>query len=232
MKKLVSVIIPAKDEEESIGKVLRDLNKVIKNTKKYIFEVIVIDDKSKDSTGAIARKYGTKVIRNVGKSGKGKALALGFKHAKGDYIVMLDADYSHKPEEIPDFLKKIEEGYGLVVGSRQLGGSEEYTFVRHVGNVLLTSAFRIFFGIFLSDAINGFKIFKRKVIENYKYKSKDFEIEIELIANALREKEKVGEITSHERERGGGKMKSFAPVHGTKFLLKIISEGLKIRLGL
>src|SRR3989344_8649050 len=130
MKKLVSVIIPAKDEEATIGKVLSDLNKVIKKTKKYRFEVIVVDDKSRDRTGIIARGYGAKVIRNHGGSGKGKALALGFKHAKGDYIVMLDADYSHKPEEMPEFLDELEKGYGLVVGSRHLGGSEEYTFVR------------------------------------------------------------------------------------------------------
>lgn len=111
------------------------------------------------------------------------------------------------------------------------GGSEEYTLIRLIGNVLLTSAFRIFFGIPLSDAINGFKAFKRNVISNYKYKSKDFEIEIELIANAVREGEKIGEIPSHELARSGGEMKSFAPVHGTKFMLKIISEGLKVRLG-
>ena len=231
MKKLVSVLIPAKDEEASIGKVLKDLNKVIKKLKKYKFEVIVVDDKSKDKTSIIARKYKAKVIRNKGESGKGRALALGFRHAIGDYIIMLDADYSHCPEEIPDFLKKIEEGYSLVVGSRQLGGSEEYTFVRNIGNVLLTSAFRIFFGIFLSDPINGFKVFKRNIVKNYKYKSKDFEIEIELLANTFREKGKVGEIPSHEKARFAGKMKSFAPVHGTKFLLKIISEGLKIRFG-
>ena len=232
MKKLVSVIIPAKDEEATIGKVLKDLNKVIKKTKKYRFEVIVVDDKSRDRTGIIAKRYKARVVRNNGTSGKGKALALGFKHAEGDFIVMLDADYSHMPEEIPVFLKKLEESYGLIIGSRHLGGSEEYTFVRLVGNIILTSAFRIFFGVALSDALNGYKAFKRSIIDKYSYKSSDFEIEIELIANAMRENEKVSEVISHERARAGGKMKSFAPIHGTKFLLKIISEGLKIRLGL
>jgi glycosyltransferase involved in cell wall biosynthesis len=231
MKKLVSVIIPAKDEEASIGKVLNDLNTTIKKIKKYRFEVIVVDDKSKDKTGAIAKKYKSKVIRNEGSSGKGKALTLGFKHAKGDYIVMLDADYSHIPSDILKFLQKLEQGYGLVVGSRHYGGSDEYDLVRYFGNFFLTSVFRIFFGLYLSDALNGYKAFKQNVVKNYNYKSKDFEIEIELIANALREKEKVGEVPSHERARHGGTMKSFAPIHGPKFLLKIISEGLKIRLG-
>lgn len=122
MKKYVSIIIPAKDEEASIGKVLKEINNVIKDTKNYRFEVIVVDDKSKDKTGTIAEKYKAKVIRNKGKSGKGKALAIGFKHSKGDIIIMLDADGSHIPKEIPNFLKKLNEGYGLVVGSRNLGG--------------------------------------------------------------------------------------------------------------
>ena len=153
-KKLVSIIIPAKDEEANIGKVLKDLNKVIKKANRYTFEVIVIDDKSKDSTGAIARKYNAKVIRNTGQSGKGRALAVGFKNAKGNYIVMLDADYSHCPEDIPKFLVKLEEGYGLIVGSRHYGGSDEYDLVRYFGNFFLTSTFRMFFGIYLSDALN------------------------------------------------------------------------------
>jgi glycosyltransferase involved in cell wall biosynthesis len=231
MKKLVSVLIPAKDEEESIGMLLRDLFRVIRKAKKYRFEVIVVDDKSEDKTSDISKKSGARVIRNTGKSGKGKALAFGFKHAKGDYIVMLDADYSHVPEDIPRFLEKIEKGFGLVIGSRHFGGSDEYDLVRYFGNFSLTFVFRLFFGIYLSDALNGYKAFSRKIIDRYEYSSKDFEIEIELVANALREKMKIGEVPSHERERHGGEMKSFAPVHGTKFLIKIISEGLKIRLG-
>lgn len=231
MKKLVSVIMPAKDEEASIGLVLKDLNKIIEKTKEYDFEVIVVDDKSKDETGSIAEIYGAKVIRNEGKSGKGKAMSLGFKHANGDYIVMLDADYSHRPEDIPNHLRKLEEGYGLVIGSRYLGGSEEYNKIRSFGNFVLTAVFSAIFGTKLTDALNGFKALKRNIIDHYEYKSKDFEIEIELIANALRDKEKVGEIPSHECARHGGKMKSFAPLHGTKFLLRILSEGLKMRLG-
>ena len=232
MKKLVSVIIPAKDEEESIGKVLADLTKAISSIKNYDFEVIVIDDKSKDSTSKIAKKYRAKVIRNNGQSGKGRALALGFENAKGQYIVMLDADYSHRPEDMPQFLEKLEKGYGLVVGSRHFGGSDEYDIIRYIGNFSLTAAFRLFFNVYLTDALNGYKAFKRNIIDKYDYKSKDFEIEIELIANALREKEKVAEVPSHERRRYGGRMKSFAPLHGTKFLLKIIMEGIKLRMGL
>ena len=226
---LVSIVIPARNEEEVIGKVLIDINKEIFKLKKYQFEVIVVDDGSSDKTSNIARKYGAKVILNIGLHGKGKALIKGFREAKGDIIIMLDADYSHRPEDISEFLKKIDEGYGLVIGSRYTGGSDEYNLVRSFGNISLTTAFKIFFGIPLTDALNGYKAFKKSVIKKYSYFSKDFEIEIELIANALKERYTIGEVPSHERERAGGKMKSRAYIHGPKFLFAIIRHGFAYR---
>ena len=230
-KKLVSVVIPAKDEEKTIGLVLKDLNKVIYDIRSYAFEVIVVDDGCRDRTAAIARKYKANVVENKGVHGKGKALACGFRHCKGDYIVMLDADYSHMPEDIPRFLQKLESGYGLVVGSRYTGGSDEYTLVRSFGNLVLTTAFVTMFGIHVSDALNGYKAFKREVITGKSLHAKDFEIEIELIHRALKLGYKIGEFPCHERERAGGKVKSIAFVHGPKFLWEIIKRGLRYRLG-
>lgn len=231
MKKTVSVVIPAKDEEETIGMVLRDLNSEIRKLP-YDFEVIVVDDHSRDGTAKIASSFGAKVVRNKALPGKGNALKTGFRNAKGEIIVMLDADYSHMPEEMHLFLKQLEKGYGLVVGSRYTGGSDEYTLVRSFGNLVLTLAFVTFFGVKLSDALNGYKAFRKEVIGNRQsLKSRDFEIEIELIARCLRKGMKVGEVPSHERTRAGGKMKSKAFIHGPKFLFKIISEGLRYRFG-
>lgn len=229
-KKLVSIIIPAKDEEKAIGKVLSDVNKVIAGAKKHNFEVIVVDDGSTDKTSEIARKYKAKVVVNTGVHGKGKALVCGFRHCKGDYIIMLDADYSHMPEDIPRFLDKLNQGYGLVVGSRYTGGSDEYTLVRSFGNLVLTLAFTTMFGIRTSDALNGYKGFRREVVEGGKFHTKDFEIEIELIYRALKLGYKIGEFPCHERERAGGEMKSRALIHGPKFLIEIVKKGIRYRL--
>jgi len=229
-QELVSIIIPARNEEETIGMVLDDLDKVIKQNSEYAFEVILVDNNSNDRTTIVAQRSWVQIISEK-KKGKGYALVAGFNQAKGNIIVMLDADYSHMPEDIPLFLKKIEEGYGLVVGSRTTGGSEEYTVIRSFGNSLLTAAFTMVFSITLSDVLNGFKAFRKEVVKNYKYHSDDFQIEIELVANALRAGYKIGEFPSHERIRGGGKMKSMALIHGPKFLSRILIEGLKFRLG-
>lgn len=226
--KLVSIIIPAKDEEETIGRVLDDLNNTLNKIMDHTFEVIVVDNNSKDNTSKIAKEKKAKVFFEE-RLGKGRALLNGFNKSKGDYIIMLDADYSHRPEDIPRFLKKLEEGAGLVIGSRFYGGSDEYNVIRSFGNVSLTFIFRIMFGQHLTDVLNGFKAFKRDIYTNFNYSSKNFEIEIELVSNTLKQGYKIVEVPSHERERAGGKMKSFAPIHGTKFLLKIIEEGIKYR---
>lgn len=225
--KKVSIVIPAKDEEANLGNVLEDLKRAIQGDNKRDFEIIVVNDGSKDCTKAIALEKGVKVINNKGRHGKGNALRLGFKESTGDILVMMDADYSHRPEDLPLFLDRIEQGVGLVIGSRIWGGSEEYTRTRALGNMMLTTVFGLIFHRYLSDLLNGYKVFRREIFDNFEYNSSTFEIEIELAVNTLRLGYSIMEVPSHERERAGGKAKSNVVIHGTKFLLKIISEGIK-----
>ena len=82
-------------------------------------------------------------------------------------------------------------------------------------------------GRYLSDALNGYKLFRREVFTDFRYGSRNFEIEIEIIANALRKGYRVVEVISHERARAGGVMKSSAVRHGPRFLARIIWEGFK-----
>jgi glycosyltransferase involved in cell wall biosynthesis len=223
----VSVVIPARNEEETLPWVLRDLNDTIANLPHHDFEVICVDDHSTDATATIAKQLGATVVNNVGRRGKGRALRAGFERVNGEVIVMLDADYSHQPEELPLFLQALTGDVGLVVGSRVFGGSDEYTHVRALGNVFLSAALGLSTRRYLSDALNGYKAFRRDVFTDFTYTSTAFEIEIELIANALRKGYRVVECSSHERVRAGGEMKSKVIRHGTRFLLRIIWEGLR-----
>lgn len=224
----LSVIIPARNEEETLPMVLADLNATIATLTDQVVEVIVVDDRSTDRTAEIAKSFGARVVQNTsGRSGKGMALRAGFEAAQGTLLVMMDADYSHRAEELPVFLEAMKPGVGLVIGSRVVGGSEEYHHVRALGNVFLSAAVGLFMGRYLSDALNGYKLFRREVFTDFRYTSANFEIEIEIIANTLRSGSRVVEVSSHERARAGGEMKSRVVRHGTRFLARIIWEGMR-----
>jgi glycosyltransferase involved in cell wall biosynthesis len=223
----ISVIIPARDEEATIGMVLHDLYAILPTLNGFEAEVICVDDHSTDQTGAIASSFGARVIPNNGKSGKGMALRAGFREATGDILVMMDADYSHRAEDLPEFLKALRDNVGLVIGSRVVGGSEEYTHIRALGNVFLSTVLGLCTRRYLSDALNGYKVFRRDIFTDCSYTSRHFEIEIEIIANTLRKGYRIVEVSSHERTRAGGEVKSKVVRHGTRFLLRIFWERIK-----
>lgn len=228
--KKVSVVMPARNEEETIGVVLSELEGYITRYNKYEFETIVVADHCTDGTADIARDRGVKVLINEFPPGKGNALRFGFKNSTGDVIVMLDSDGSHNPGHIGLFLEAIENGAGLVVGSRALGGSSEYEIVRLFGNAIFTLTFCILFSVKMTDALNGYKAFVRDVYTGHRYGSKGFDIEIELLAQAIRKGYRIAEVPSHEEKRLGGKMKSDTLIDGARFLTAIVKEGLKYRL--
>lgn len=227
MPEKVSIVIPAKNEEMNLGLVLEDLKETFTDLSGPLVEVVVVDDNSSDGTAGVAQKHGVRVVHNPGPSGKGRALRLGFENATGSILVMMDADYSHRGEDIPKLVGALEDKVGLVIGSRVWGGSDEYTPIRALGNVFLTFALGLFLGRYLSDALNGFKAFRRDVFDDFHYTSRQFEIEIELLSNALRKGYRVVEVSSHERARAGGEAKSRVIRHGTLFFWRAFCEWLR-----
>lgn len=223
--RLISVVIPARDEEVPLGLVLDDLLAVCAGLPHQV-EVIVVDDHSRDRTAEVARRRGVLVVQNPGRPGKGRALRTGFAAAGGEYLVMMDADYSHRPEDLPALLEPLEKGAGLVIGSRIMGGSEEYTRVRAVGNIFFTGLFGLLYGRYLSDVLNGFKAFRREVITGPPLSANGFDIEIELLRRALGRGLSIVEVPSHERARAGGQAKSRVVRHGFQFLWAILKGKL------
>lgn len=223
----VSMVVPARNEADSIGLVCADLFKVIPQLEGYVCEVICVDDHSTDRTAEIAASFGARVVSNPGPSGKGRALRAGFEAATGDLLVMMDADYSHRAEDLPTMLAPLATGAGLVIGSRLMGGSDEFTRIRALGNLSLTAVFGLCHGRYLTDALNGYKAFRRDVFTDFQYTSTAFEIEIELLVNALRKGYRVVEVSSHERARHEGEAKSKVIRHGTRFLWRILWEKVR-----
>ncbi len=220
----ISIVIPALNEEKTIGILLKDIRKRYKNK----YEIVVIDDGSTDKTAEIAKKYNVKLVQNKRKSGKGSALRKGFAAASGDILVMLDADLSHKPEDLPQLLAPMKDKkIGLVIASRALGGSEEYTFFRAIGNVSLTTLANLMLPVKAFDVLNGYKVLRKEIAKDLTCKG--FEIEIQIVAHALKKGYEVVEVASQEKARADGHAKSSALKEGWKFFRLIVVEGVKYR---
>jgi len=222
-----SIIVPAKNENENFAFLLPRLKKVLKDG----HEIIIVDDVPEGTESIIKPEKNLRVINNHVFKGKGYAMQLGFKNAQNEICIIVDADLAHSPEDIPKLLKPLEDpSVGVVIGSRALGGSDEYDPIRAIGNSFLTLTFNFFFGITLFDSINGFKAVRRNIVADG-LKINDMEIEYEILGRCIRKGYKIKEVASHEAARQYGVAKLFALKHGYKFMKQIIIEGLKYRLG-
>ena len=123
---VISVVIPAYNEEKNIGEVLSKTISVMESLGSS-YEIIVVDDGSIDRTLEIASTYKVTVLSNGRNKGKGYALRKGFQHARGDVIVTIDSDGAHDPKDIPEMLKPIFNGADVVSGSRFLGVNKDFT---------------------------------------------------------------------------------------------------------
>jgi len=227
--KQVSVVIPARNEQDTICPVLDTLNAAIARLPQYRFETIVVVDDPADPTVAVAQSRAARIVINTRGRGKGSALYTGFRNAAGDVLVIFDSDGSHNPADIGLFLEAVEKGAGLVIGSRVLGGSSDHDVIRLFGNALFTVLFSILFGTTLMDVLNGYKAFVKDVVSGYKPKAGGFDVEIEIVAQAVRKGCVITEIQTHENKRAGGRMKSRAIRDGFAILYACLREGIRYR---
>lgn len=137
----LSIVIPARNEVKTAPLSVNDCINVLE-TMDVPYEIIVVDDGSPDGTVDALGSFNCRCVINHGKkNGNGIALRLVFEASSYDTILMLDADYFHRAEDIPTLWNWFRKGYGLVVADRMIGGSDEYTFIRTIGNVFLTTAY-------------------------------------------------------------------------------------------
>ncbi len=198
-KKTITVIIPTKNEENSIGE-------IIEQVKAFADEILVVDGHSTDQTREIASQKGARVILDRGK-GKGDGVRIGITEAKKDIIVFIDADGSHNPEDIPKLLKPILKGEAdLVVGSKIQGGSDELMgdigkFIRMTGSNIITLTINYRWGVRLTDSQNGFRAIRREAASKLGLKENIFTIEQEMVMKCLKKGYRVVEVPAHECSR-------------------------------
>jgi dolichol-phosphate mannosyltransferase len=209
------VIIPTYNELNNIQKLLPEIFKICPDV-----NTLIVDDNSPDGTAQFVEKLSrddmrVKLIKRLGKMGLGTAYVAGFKYAlenNFDTIIQMDADFSHDPKELTNFLE-LNKIYDLVIGSRYIYGVRVINWpIRR----LLLSYFanlytRIITGLPIKDATGGFKCFKKEVLQSInldKIKSNGYSFQIEMNFIAWKKKFKITEmpITFVDRVKGSSKM--------------------------
>jgi len=162
MTRETSIILPAKNEAESLIKLLPVLREKFPDT-----EIIVVDDGSTDNTVNICKQHQIKVISHVYSMGNGSAIKTGARNAEGHILVFMDADGQHDPEDIQRLLDKINEGYDMVVGARQIDTHASLT--RRVGNTLYNRLASWMTGFPIKDLTSGFRAARTRHFRKFLY---------------------------------------------------------------
>jgi glycosyltransferase involved in cell wall biosynthesis len=193
-------------------------------------EVIVVDGHSTDDTVAVARmlRPDVRVLMQEGR-GKGDALACGFAAARGEIIVMIDADGSTDPAEIPRFVEALLGGADFAKGSRFLngGGSADITPLRRRGNRLLSALVNGMFGTKYTDLCYGYNAFWRHCLPHMTVNCSGFEVETLINVRIARAGLTVAEVPSFESERLHGESKLNAFRDGSRVLRTIVRERMR-----
>lgn len=221
----VSVVVPAMNEGQNIGHVLSRLPD-------NLHEVILVDGNSRDDTIEAARRAYPEIrVTTQSGRGKGDAFRTGFAAVTGNVVVMLDADGSADPAEIPRFVAALEAGADFAKGSRYLdgGGSADITVLRRLGNTCLSGTANLLHGTHFTDLCYGYNAFWARCLPFIALDVPGFEVETLINLRIASAGMKITEVPSYEEERisGVSNLKTFRD--GFRVLGTILTEGRRRR---
>ena len=208
----VWAVIPAYNEEKHISGIIRKV-------KNYVGNVVVVDDGSKDNTKEAAEKSNAIVLRHIVNLGKGAALKTGCDYAarkNAKFIVVLDADAQHMPEDVPRFIEKLKK-YDIVFSFRK--SSRKMPLVLRFGNWFISCFVSIMYGISLKDTQCGFRAFSRGAYRKIRWNAADYSMESEMISRAGKQKLKYTQIP-------------ISTIYSDKYKGTTVIDGIKIVLNM
>jgi glycosyltransferase involved in cell wall biosynthesis len=203
---LVTIVVPAKDEEQGIGLTLRSLPLRTLQYQGFRTEVLVLDGNSRDATPRIARQWGAEVVGQPS-PGKGVAFRVARPRMRGDYVVMIDADATYAADAIPAMLEMLAAREAdVVMGSRRKGRRAPGAMgsLNSFGNWALSTAASVLYLRRCSDVCTGLWGFRREALQALRLQGTGFELEVELFGRAARQGLRVREVPVDYMPRRGG----------------------------
>jgi glycosyltransferase involved in cell wall biosynthesis len=193
--RLLSVIVPVFNERNTVAEIIRRMRRVELPVDR---EIIVVDDGSTDGTEkvlAAIEDSTVRVVRHPGNKGKGAAIRTGLSYARGDLLLVQDADLEYDPEDWPRLLAPILRGKARVVyGSRFTGERKNMLFWHWVGNRFLSLVTNVLYNTTISDMETCYKLFDRRVLDGITIEAERFEFEPEITAKVLRRGHRIYEV--------------------------------------
>jgi glycosyl transferase family 2 len=200
---LVSVVMPCLNEADTIERCVREAQAALSRAG-LAGEVVVADNGSDDGSLELARTAGAHVVHEP-RRGYGSAYLAGFEAARGDYIVMADADLTYDFGDIPRFVEKLEEGADFVMGDRMKNirpGAMPWLH-RYVGNPVLTGILNLFFRVGVDDAHCGMRALRREVLPRLDLRTTGMEFASEMVIRAAKEELEIAQLPIQYRPREG-----------------------------
>lgn len=196
----VAVVIPCRNEERSIGKVVADFRRVLPAAR-----IVVVDNASSDATFERAREAGAVVLRES-RRGKGFAVVRGFRATRdADFVVLVDGDDTYPAESVHQLLDGLRAGADMTIGTRLASYDDgAYPTGHTLGNRLFIWVVRVLFGVQTRDLFSGYRAFTQRFLALSPLIAQGFELEAELSMQALAGAFVVSEVPVHYRARGEG----------------------------
>ncbi len=216
----LSIIIPTLNEAENVRQLLPCLHEVMAQIIcDEDYEILIVDANSKDDIERVAEIYKAKLMRML--KGYGVAIAEGIKASKGDYIITMDADFSHSPYIIPILYSSREEADMLIASRYVKNGFNNAQFFRRLLSLLLNTVYRFVLDLPVRDMSSGFRLYRRRIFDEVTPTEKNYVVLQEILMKAHAQGFRIKEVPFHYDPRKHGSSKSRLIKFGKEYLFSL-----------
>jgi len=232
--RLLSILIPAYQEERTIGEVLRQVASIDTEPAGFAKEILVCDDGSTDRTVDVVRRQVAedsriRLVQHEKNRGKGAAIRTALAEARGDYTLIQDADLEYEVGDYPALLAAVNAGADVVYGSRFLNGSRPAGMrtANYLANRILTRSANLLYGLSITDEATCFKVFHTDLLRSLDLECEGFEFCPEVTAKLGRRKIAIAEVPIHYRARNIAEGKKVRWTDGVEALWVLVALRLR-----